>query len=62
MNAMHSHKKELSPEQRQELLSALKAPQVAEAFVMTVKRWIQGKSINQKIACWSWLLPWVLSF
>lgn len=36
-----------------------KAPKAVEVFVTTVERWNQGKSINQKIMRWIWLLPWV---
>jgi Protein of unknown function (DUF4256) len=34
----------------------------AEVFVMTAKRWSQGKNINRKITLSIWLLPWALNF
>ena len=34
----------------------------AEVFATTVKRWSQGKNINQKITLWIWQRPWALSF
>src|SRR4030065_2201829 len=39
-----------------------KVLKAAEMFVTTVKRWSQGKNLNQKIALWLWQLPWALSF
>lgn len=39
-----------------------KVQTVAEAFVMTMKRWRKGKKINMKIAPLIWLTIWVLSF
>ena len=39
-----------------------KVLKAAEVFVTTVKRWSQGKNLNQKIAQWIWLLPWALRF
>ncbi len=39
-----------------------KVLKVAEVFVTTVKRWSQGKNINQKIMLLIWQLPWVLKF
>src|SRR5258708_2246154 len=33
----------------------------AEVFATTVKRWSQGKNINQKITLLRWQLPWALS-
>ena len=39
-----------------------KVLKAAEVFVTTVKRWIQGKNINRKIARWIWQPPWALSF
>src|SRR5438477_1189961 len=39
-----------------------KALKAAEVFATTVKRWSQGKNINQKITLLIWQLPWALSF
>jgi len=39
-----------------------KVLRAAEVFAMTVKRWSQGKNINQKITLLIWQLPWALSF
>ena len=39
-----------------------KARKAAEVFVTTVKRWRQGKNINQRIAPSIWQLLWALSF
>src|SRR5437879_7117414 len=39
-----------------------KVLKAAEVFVTTVKRWSQGRNINQKITLLIWLLPWALSF
>jgi len=39
-----------------------KVLKAAEVFATTVKRWSQGKSINQKITPLIWQLPWALSF
>ena len=39
-----------------------KVLKAAEVFATTVKRWTQGKKINQKIALWIWQLLWALSF
>src|SRR3979490_3261054 len=39
-----------------------KVLKTAEVFVTTVKRWRQGKNINQKIVLLMCLLPWALSF
>jgi hypothetical protein len=39
-----------------------KALKAAEMFVMTVKRWSQGKNLNQKIPLWIWQLPWASRF
>ena len=39
-----------------------KARKAAEVFVTTVKRWRQGKNINQQIVLLVWLQLWVLSF
>src|SRR6266853_5432582 len=39
-----------------------KVLKAAEVFATTVKRWSQGKNINQKIALLIWPLPWALSF
>lgn len=33
-----------------------------EVFVMTVKRWSQGRNINQQITLLTGQLPWALSF
>jgi hypothetical protein len=38
-----------------------KARRAAEVFVMTAKRWIQGKNINRRIAPLIWLFPWASS-
>ena len=38
------------------------SPKGAEMFVTTVKRWSQGKNINQRITLLIWLLLWALSF
>jgi len=38
-----------------------KALKAAEVFATTVKRWSQGKNINQKTTLWKWQLPWALS-
>ena len=39
-----------------------KVLKAAEVFAMTVKRWTQGRNINQKIARLIWQLPWALRF
>ena len=39
-----------------------KVLKAAEVFATTVKRWSQGKNINQKITLLIWRLPWALSF
>jgi len=39
-----------------------KVLKAAEVFATTVKRWSQGKNINQQITLSIWLLPWTLSF
>ena len=39
-----------------------KVLKAAEVFAMTVKRWSQGKNINQKITLLIWQLPWALNF
>src|SRR5882724_3742970 len=39
-----------------------KALKAAEVFATTVKRWSQGKNINQKITLLTWLLSWALNF
>src|ERR1700730_4512671 len=39
-----------------------KVLKAAEVFATTVKRWSQGKNINQKITLLIWQLPWALSF
>ena len=39
-----------------------KVLKAAEVFATTVKRWRQGKNINQKITLLIWQLPWALSF
>jgi hypothetical protein len=44
------------------LIVQRKARRAAEVFATTVKRWSQGKNINQKITPLLWQLPWVLSF
>jgi hypothetical protein len=73
---INSNKKDSSPEQREELLGALKArfeknmnrheglewAKVQTKLEANVKRWSQGKNTNQKITPWIWQLPWALSF
>lgn len=44
------------------MIVLLKVQKVAEVFVTTVKRWSQGKIINQKIALWIWQQLWALGF
>ena len=44
------------------MIAQRKALKAAEVFATTVKRWSQGKNINQKIALLIWQLPWALSF
>ncbi len=39
-----------------------KVLKAAEVFATTVKRWSQGKNINQKITLLIWQPPWALSF
>jgi len=39
-----------------------KVLKAAEVLATTVKRWSQGKNINQKVALLIWPLPWALSF
>ena len=39
-----------------------KVLKTAEVFATTVKRWSQGKNINQEITPLIWLLLWVSSF
>src|SRR5271169_646685 len=39
-----------------------KVLKAAEVFATTVKRWSQGKNINQKMTLLIWQLPWALSF
>src|SRR6266436_10446094 len=39
-----------------------KVLKAGEVFATTVKRWTQGKNINQKIMLLIWQLPWALSF
>ena len=39
-----------------------KVLKAAEVFATTVKRWSQGKNINQKVTLLIWQLPWVLTF
>jgi hypothetical protein len=39
-----------------------KVLKAAEVFATIVKRWIQGKKINQKVTLSIWQLPWALSF
>src|SRR5438309_10514685 len=39
-----------------------KVLKAAEVFATTVKRWSQGKNINQKITLLIWQLPWALNF
>src|SRR5207253_10293281 len=39
-----------------------KVLKAAEVFATTVKRWRQGKNINQKITLLIWQPPWALSF
>ena len=39
-----------------------KVLKTVEMFVMTVKRWSQGKNINPKIPQLTWQLPWALKF
>src|SRR5258706_8681825 len=39
-----------------------KVLKAAEVFATTVKRWSQGKNINQKTTPLIWQLPWALSF
>src|SRR5712671_4846411 len=39
-----------------------KVLRAAEVFATTVKRWSQGKNINQKIALLIWPLPWASNF
>ena len=39
-----------------------KVLKAAEVFVTTVKRWRQGKHLNQKITLLIWQLPWALNF
>ena len=34
----------------------------AEVFATTVKRWIEGRKINQEMTLWIWPLPSALSF
>ena len=43
------------------LIVQRKVPKGAPACVTTVKRWILGRSINQKTTPWTWLRPWALS-
>lgn len=42
--------------------SLAESPKAAEVFATTVKRWSQGKNINQKITLLIWQLAWALSF
>ena len=44
------------------MIAQQKAPQAAETFVMTLKRWSPGKLTNWKTAPWVWPMPWALSF
>src|ERR1700716_4741868 len=44
------------------LIVQRKVLKAAEVFATTVKRWSQGKNINQKITPLIWQLPWALSF
>jgi ABC-type enterobactin transport system permease subunit len=39
-----------------------KVLKAAEVFATTVKRWSQGKKLNQKITLLTWRLPRALSF
>ena len=43
------------------LIVRRKVLKAAPACVTTVKRWILGRNINQKITPWTWLRPWALS-
>jgi hypothetical protein len=38
-----------------------KVLKAAEVFATTVKRWSQGKKINQKVTPWIWQQPWALT-
>ena len=44
------------------LIVQRKVPKAAPVFVMTVKDWIRGRNISQKIPPWIWQRPWASSF
>src|SRR5207245_6191422 len=44
------------------MIAQRKVLKAAEVFATTVKRWSQGKNINQKIMLLIWPLPWASSF
>ena len=44
------------------MIVQLKVLKAAEIFVMTVKRWSQGKNLNQKIPLWIWQPIWASRF
>jgi hypothetical protein len=39
-----------------------KSLKTAEVFVMTVRRWNQGKNTSLQTVLWTWRLPWALRF